>query len=333
MARNSMEPRPKAFPPPVFPPRKRPLFSRTPPAVFPVLLGLAGLAMALRVASMALEAPRAVADLAARLAVPLWALGLLAYSAKMMRRSGVLLDDLKVMPSRIGLSAATLGGLVVAGLLVPVAPTLAMGLLFASLAAHAILAGYTVIALCALPPEGRKVNPGWHMTFVGFVVGAPAAHALGLDGLATVLLFATMPIAVAIWTASCMEFTRQVPPAPLRPLLAIHLAPASLFALTSAQIGQDLLASIFAWLVVCGLVGLAVSLRWITASGFSPLWGAFTFPLSAASSALTVQGGALGWLGLSVLTVTSVVVPWIAWKVLRLWPGGKLADKTNAAEA
>jgi tellurite resistance protein len=39
--------RPRAFPPPEFPPRKPKLFARTPPAVFPVLLGLEGLALAL----------------------------------------------------------------------------------------------------------------------------------------------------------------------------------------------------------------------------------------------------------------------------------------------
>ena len=40
--------RPRAYPPPEFPPRKPRLFARTPPAIFPVLLGLEGLALALR---------------------------------------------------------------------------------------------------------------------------------------------------------------------------------------------------------------------------------------------------------------------------------------------
>ena len=40
--------RPRMYPAPEFPPRKPALFARTPPAVFPVLLGLLGLGLALR---------------------------------------------------------------------------------------------------------------------------------------------------------------------------------------------------------------------------------------------------------------------------------------------
>ena len=40
--------RPKRFPPPEFPPRRPKLFARTPPAVFPSILGLLGLAGAVR---------------------------------------------------------------------------------------------------------------------------------------------------------------------------------------------------------------------------------------------------------------------------------------------
>ena len=41
--------RPKAFPPPEFPPRKLPPFARTPPAVFPVILGLSLLSYAVNI--------------------------------------------------------------------------------------------------------------------------------------------------------------------------------------------------------------------------------------------------------------------------------------------
>ena len=39
--------RPKRYPPPEFPPRRAKLFARTPPAIFPPILGLLGLAAAL----------------------------------------------------------------------------------------------------------------------------------------------------------------------------------------------------------------------------------------------------------------------------------------------
>jgi tellurite resistance protein len=325
--------RPKMYPPPEFPPRKVAAFARTPPAIFPVMLGLLGLAMALKTGLAVFGLPIAIADLLAGLAVPLWAFGVFAYLAKFMRRNSVLWDDLKVMSTRAGLSAASLGGMLAAGLLVPFTAGGATVLLFAMLGLHAVVAGLTLRILLALPPEGREVNPGWHMTFVGFIVGAPTAVALGYDSLAKGLLLATIPVAVAIWGISLLQLFRRIPPAPLRPMLAIHLAPASLFATIAALTGQGVLAAVFVVVVIGGLVALIAGLRWITAAGFSPLWGAFTFPLSAAAAALLLQGGVLAWVGVGLLGVALAVIPWIAWKVLSLWPGGTLAAKTNAAEA
>jgi tellurite resistance protein len=297
------------------------------------MLGLLGLAMALRAGLVAFAWPTTIADLAAGLFLPLWAFGAVAYVAKLGQRPGVIVDDLKVMPSRAGLAAATIGGMAAAGLLAPFAAGAAVVVLFVSLALHAALAVATVRTLLSLPPEGREVNPGWHMTFVGFIVGAPAAIALGYDGLARGLLYATIPVAVAIWGVSLVQLFRRVPPAPLRPMLAVHLAPASLFSIVAVRTGHELLAGGFAVVAIVVLLALILNLRWLTASGFSPLWGAFTFPPSAAATALVLQGGVMAWAGLALTAVALVANPWTAWKVLSLWPGGRLAGKTNAAEA
>lgn len=325
--------RPKMYPPPEFPPRRVPAFASTPPAIFPPILGLLGLATALRVGSAELGLAFQLADLAAGIVLPLWLFACGIYMAKMIRRISVISDDLKVMPSRAGLAAGTLGGMVAAGHLAIFAPTVALWLLYAMLAAHLVLVVLTLRSLAGLPAEARAVNPGWHMTFVGFIVAAPAAVAVGLPGLATTLLYAMLPVAVAIWGASLWQLSRRSPPAPLRPLLAIHLAPASLLAIAATLTGQGGLATALAWLVLVLVLGLAAGLPWIVEAGFSPLWAAFTFPMAAAATALMLQGGALGWAGLALLALAIGVIPWIAWRVLRLWPGGRLAAKTNAAEA
>jgi tellurite resistance protein len=111
------------------------------------------------------------------------------------------------------------------------------------------------------------------------------------------------------------------------------LAPASLLSITATLSGLDTLGMLMAWLALVILLALAASLKWITEAGFSPLWGAFTFPLTAVASALMLQGGALGWAGLAVLALALVTVPWIALRIFQMWPGGRLAAKTNAAEA
>jgi tellurite resistance protein len=69
------------------------------------------------------------------------------------------------------------------------------------------------------------------------------------------------------------------------------------------------------------------------ATGITPLWGAFTFPLAALSSALIRGGGAWQGIGIGLTVVALGVIPAILWWVLKRWPGGRLAAVTNAAEA
>lgn len=325
--------RPKMYPAPEFPPRKVARFAKTPPAIFPVMLGALGLVLALRRGFAALELPQAPVDLLAGLAVALWGFAAFAYAAKLARRPSVLWDDLKVLPGRAGLAAGTAGMLAVAAVLVPFAPGAAGVVLFAGLALHGALALAVVRVLVGLPPEARGVNPAWHLTFVGFIIGGLSAAPLGHEGLAVALLWTMLPVAGVIWGISLAQLVRRVPPAPLRPLLAIHVAPAALFSLVAGLTGQAMLAMAFAVLGVAILLALLAAGRWVAQAGFSALWGAFTFPLAALSSALLAQDGVMLWAGLALLVAALGVVPYVLWRVVKMWPTGTLAAKTNAAEA
>ncbi len=322
--------RPKS-PSPVFPPRLPARFARTPPAVFPVILGLLGLGLALKRGLLALALDPGLADAVLGAVTALWAFAVFAYAAKVLRRASVVMDDLRVLPGRTGLAAMSMGGMLVAVELAVFSPPLAKALLTGALALHLGLAALLVAVLRGLPPEGRVVTPALHLSFVGFIVGGLAAVPLGWTGLALALLVLTLPVAVVIWGLSAVQLVRRIPPAPLRPMLAIHLAPASLFASVAALTGQGALAQIFAALAAILLFALLISIRWITESGFSALWGAFTFPLAACASALILTGWTVP--GLVVLTAALGVIPVIAWKVLVLWGSGQLAARTNAAEA
>lgn len=325
--------RPKAYPPPEFPPRQPARFARTPPAVFPVLLGALGLVLALRRGLAVLDLPQAPADLLAGLAVALWLFAACAYAAKLARRPGVIWEDLRILPGRAGLAAATAGMLAVAAVLVPFAPGVARGFLFAGLGLHGLLALAVLRVMAGAPAEARGVNPAMHLTFVGFIIGGLSAVPLGHEALARFLLWATLPVAGLIWGISLAQLLRRVPPAPLRPLMAIHLAPAALFSLVAGLTGQTLLAQAFAALGGLILLALLAAGRWVTAAGFSPLWGAFSFPLAALASALLALEGAAVWSGLALLTLALGGIPWVLWRVIRMWPTGALAAKTNAAEA
>jgi tellurite resistance protein len=323
------EPRPKRYPPPEFPPRRPALFASTPPAVFPPILGFLGLAIALRLALAALAQPGAAADFVAGVAAALWAFAAFAYAMKIVRRPAVVIEDLRVLPGRAGLAAMTMGGMATAGLAAPFAPTVAAVLLVAALAGHAVLALALIRLLRNLPPAAREVNPTWHLSFVGFIVAAPAATALGWTALAEVLFWVTLPIAAAIWGLSVMQCLR---PAALRPLLAIHVAPASLLAIVACLLGKDETAQVLLIIALLCAGLLVVTVRWVMEAGITPMWGAFTFPLAALATAMLIVAPVWQPPGLAVLVSAMVANPLILWWVLKRWPGGKLAAVTNATE-
>lgn len=325
--------RPKTFPPPEFPPRRTPLFARTPPALFPSLLGLIGLGLAMRRGLAALTLPGGFAEafLGAVLLVYLFAA--FAYAAKILRRPATVMEDLRILPGRSGLATSTIGGMLVAAVLVPYAPGLAFGVLVVAMGLHGALAILLIAVLRALPPAAREINPTLHLSFVGFIVGGVAAPALGMPWLVVALLIVTAPIAVTIWTLSLVQLVKRVPPAPLRPFLAIHLAPAALTCTLAASIGYTTYAQAAAGVGVVILLALVVNLKWLLSSGFTPLWGALTFPLAAFASALIALDGVWLMPGIVLLIVALGAVPAIAWNVLKAWPSGRLAAVTNAAEA
>lgn len=322
--------------PPVFPlkPPARPgVFRRTPPAIFVPILGLLGLGVVWRKAVSVYSLPTGLVEMVLGAVSLLWLFALLAYLVKVVRRPGVISEDLRILPGRAGLAALAMSVELMAAVLAPYAPSLARAVLLAGLAVHLGMMVLLVRVILASPPEGRAVTPVWHLAFVGIIVSGIAALDLGEAGLARALLYATMPVAGAIWGISLVQLIRRIPPAPLRPLLAIHLAPASLFASVSAGLGENGLASGFVLLGGLILLAILVSLRWIIEAGFSPLWGAFTFPLAAYAGALLRNGP--GWedAGAVFLIAATLVIPPIALKIMQAWAKGELAARTNAAAA
>jgi tellurite resistance protein len=326
---------PRQFPAPEFPPRRPKRFARLPPAVFSPILGLLGLVLALRLAgtTLGLAPISALSDVAAGAVLVLWAFSVIALAIKNFRRPSVIVEDLRPLPGRAGYSAATMGGMAVGGILAPFAPGLALALIFASLAAHLIIGGLLLRVLMGMGPEAREVNPAWHMHLVGFIVAGTPLVILGQGELAHVILWVTMPLAAVIWGLSIAQLISRLPPAPLRPLLFLHLSPAALFSLDARALGETAL-SIGALALVMAMFGaLVLSLRWVLAAGFTPMWGAMTFPMAAFASALMAAGGWFQIAGLALTAALTIAIPVIAWRILKLWPGGQLAAKTNAAEA
>ena len=76
-----------------------------------------------------------------------------------------------------------------------------------------------------------------------------------------------------------------------------------------------------------------VRARWLLSGGFSPLWGALTFPLAATATFWLALGGAWTLPGAVLLVAATIIIVPIALQVAKLWAKGTLAIKTNAAIA
>ncbi len=315
---------------------KAAFWRRTPPAIFPPVMGLFGLGLAWRRAGEALALPAAVGELILGAVSLIFVFALAAWLAKALRRPAVVTEDLRPLPGRAGMAAMTMSLMLLAATLVPYAPRLALMLLLAGVVAHLLLALLVVRVLFVGSDEARSVTPVWHLVFVGFIVAPLAGIPLGQAELAAPVLFACTGLAALIWAASLWQLVRRIPPPPLRPLLAIHLAPASLLATVAAMLGMGGYAAVMAVLAAVIFAALLVSARWIMEAGFSPMWGAFTFPLAAFASALFAVAGGSVLVQIAagaVLALATLAIPPIAFKVAQAWARGKLAAMTNAAQA
>ncbi len=288
---------------------------RTPPALFPSMMGLMGLGLAWRAASGfdGLAVSPWISHVVLGVGGIIYLFMLACYLSKLSMRPGVIMQDLTPVPGRAGVSAITLTLFLFAAAMVPLSPTVARAALFVGLLGHMFIAVLVVIVM-ARAEKGFVVSPAWHLTFVGFIVACLSAVPLGYIGLSQSILGVTVLIAAIIYAVSLLQLSKADMPPPLRPMLAIHLAPLSLFTGVAALLSKGVFVLIFAVLAI-GLAGVLISrLRYLTAAGFSPLWGAFTFPIAALSVALfslAPQTMLFGWIALAPLALASVLTPFI----------------------
>jgi len=309
------------------------LARRVPPAIFPSLLGLFGLGLGWRQAGMAFDLPGGAAEAFLGGATLLYLFALGAYLVKLVRRPGAILDDLRTLPGRLGLSAMLACLYLQATVLAPYLPDPARWLVVVALVLHGGLIALILWTFFKGPAEARRYSPAGHLYFVSPIIGAVAAAQAGYDYLAMGLGVATLGIGAGVWAWGADRLRQRPPAAALRPLLALHLAPAALAGMLAMYLGLTTVATIVAALTAVLFASLGLAGRWLTEGGFAPLWSVVTYPLAAAASLWLLMGGAWSVAGALVLIATTFVNIAIAFRVLKLWAGGQLAVKTNAAIA
>lgn len=306
---------------------------RVPPAIFVPVMGILGLGLAFRQAAWHWPPLAPVSELILGAASLLTLVALAAYGMKVGRRPGVLVEELAVLPGRLGLSALAVCLYLMAaavGSFLPATGWLFLGL---GLSVQAgVMLGMTRFFL-RQPPQARRMSAAGQIYFTSPIVAALAAITLGATGLAQGLAVASLAAALVNWGLGASGLWRGGPSAPLRPLVMLHLAAASVAGAVALGLGWNLLAEGLALLSVLMAIALALALPSLTEAPFSALWGAFTFPVAATAGFWLAHGGPLLWPGAALLAVASLVVPVIAFRILKLWLGGQLAIKTNAASA
>jgi len=310
------------------------LWVQTPPAIFPPILGLFGLGLSWRQATMVFSVPAAIGEVILGGVTLLFLFAVFAYFAKIIRRPGAMLDDLRIMPGRAGVFAASMAAMLFATTLMPYSSCLAAGVLLSCIVVHALNSGLVIKELSKVDIAARRINPVWHLTFVGYIVAPLAMVPLGWITFSEIIFVLTLPMAITIWAGHAFMLVRTGIPAPLRPLLVIHLAPVCLFGITSVLLGFTQLAFLFAWIAFFGILVLLIRVRYLIAAGFSPQWSAFTLPIAAFSNLmmlLAVYGGPYRYLGGIALVAGTIIIPVISYKIMKMWASGTLGPKTNAS--
>ena len=321
------------------PPSPVPRFRRVPPAVFPALLGLLGLVSAWYKAAGVFGVSTALVDVGLGMVTLLFLFFLGLYIAKLAHRPGVALDDARILPGRTGIAALAIGCIVLASLLAGLQAGIALAFLAIGVVVLALLALWVLPQRLRGTDTAGPLTPAMHLVFVGFILVPLAAVPLGVLGavLPWVILYCTgAALVIAGATLKALVLGEGAPP--LRPLHAIQLAPPAFIASGLFLTGFDRLAVLaLAWAGLTAAL-LILRLKWLVEGGFSPMWAAFTFPVTALAGALLLASERLGagWLAVAggvVLIGATLYIPVIAYRVLKLWASGALAIKTNAATA
>lgn len=315
-----------------FPPalRPEPIWARTPPSLFPACLGLIGAGLAWRAAGAGSGLATAMAEIWLGAALAVYAVCVMLYARKIVARPAALGHDLRMPAGRGAVPAISVGMMLAAAGLAPVTPLTATAIWFAALALHAVIVALLTRELFALPPDGRPAVAPLFVAYAGYVVAPNAGAALGYADLSAALL----AVGTVGWLALLPSVLRRLatarvaPPPPMRPGTAVLLAPPAMIATALDRLGADPRLEAAAYSVaLLTLAGLLWNWRWLTAGGWTPAWGAFTFPACAFATATAAAApGDFGYVATAVsVTLASLLTLYVAGRMADAWGKGRLA--------
>lgn len=315
----------------------RPLWINTPPAVFPVCLGLLGLGIGWRAASNIVPVAYDIGGLLLGLASAYFLFFLAFYLRKILKRPAVVFEDMRSAPARAGIAAAAMSMMMLAAAFLPFGiyvPQVWWTGVVLQIAASVVVCN----AIWAEAPDDRQFSPFQYLTFVGPVVGPIAGIPLGYITESIILTFAALVAHVIITIGYGLHLWRTRPNVALRPSLVIFLAPNCLFAISFGLLGIDWLFYMFYWIANAVALVFVVLIPWICKGGWSPFWAAFTFPTAAFLNvqvmAVAKGEGIFATIGVYAgMAVATPLILIIAYRFVLMWVTGDLARVTESASA
>jgi len=318
--------------PPLFPPRL-PLYARTPPALFPMCLGLVGLAMSWRRASGVFDFSSAVGDVMIGLFASLFAVVMVLYLGKLIRRPSALRDDLRSPAGRGALAASSMTLMMLGGAFVDASVELARALWLAGVVLQFLLAALLIDVMLHLPKGARPITPALFVPFVGQIVAPIGGAPLGYGAASAGLFVSALLVWIALTGPVAVRLVRGLPQPPVRPPLAIMLAPPAIGVVAHDALPPALQAAmlgpILFWIAAATALALLVRAPWLTEGGFSPLWAAFTFPFTSFAGAALVmarEGLSAAWDAIAAggLTAATLITGYVAYRFVVAAKEGEL---------
>lgn len=312
-----------------------PLWRSTPPAIFPICLGLLGLGLGWRNAADVLPVAHEIGDVLLGLGCAYYLFFLASYLCKLAARPSVLMEDAANPPARAGIAAATMSMMLLAAALLPFGISVPY-IWWAGVVGQIGASAIGCYAIWCESPDIRQFSTFQYLTFVGPVVGPIAGIRLGYVTESLLLTLAALVAYVIITVGFTVQTYHKRPPLHLRPSLAILLAPLCLFATSSGLLGIDWAFTGFYWAANVVAAGLILLTPWMIKGGWSPIWASFTFPIAAFLQvqvmAVIKFGGVLAQSGVyAVMAIGTPVILAIAYRATMSWVTGELSEKSGAA--
>ena len=311
---------------------------RTPPALFPSLLGLFGLSLAWRGAARVWDVPVQVGEWLGLGATLILLVTLSSYVAKLCIRPSVLWDDLMIDPARGSVSAGSMCAMAMAAFLLPYTSLGAFLVWWMALGLHLIYFISVVLILLRHHSTLSQVTPVFLLPAVGVLVATLAGPELGHIGFSRAVLVLSVPLWAIILVVSVWNGSRASVPQHHRSSYAVFLVPPALVALGVQELDGAPWFTVF-WIVtnLTGLVLLPL-IPWMARGGWSADWGNFCFPLAVFSAVqmLAIESGHGSFaqvLAVISLGAGSLLIPYVLIRTYQEWFAGRLAEATKAAVA